>query len=168
MTNIQREIKIDASKAKVWAIVANLGAVQEYHPAVSKSYYTSTATEDVGASRVCELLPMGKVEETAISWNEGESYKLNVTPIEKMPPFKHAVGEIKLVGDENSTTASFSVDYQLKFGAIGSMMDSLMIRQQFEKLIPAVLAGLKHHAETGEEVTFDVLKQARAEHEFAA
>ncbi len=82
MTRISREIRIHAPKEKVWAAIADLGAIQDFHPGVKKSYYTSEQREGVGASRHCDLKPFGFV----------------VSP-------------------------------------------------QFEKIVPAVLAGLKRHVE---------------------
>ena len=58
MTTITQEIRINAPKDRVWAILADLGAVQRFHPGVKKSYYSTTQKEGVGASRVCELLPL--------------------------------------------------------------------------------------------------------------
>ncbi len=159
MTKITGEVKINAPKDKVWPIVADLGAIQVFHPGVSKSYYTSEAKEGIGAARVCELLPMGKVEETAVEWQAGERLVLEIEPMEKAPPFKKALGYISLTEGGPQTTVNMTVEYTLKFGPIGSLMDSMMIRSQFEKIVPRVLQGLKHYAETGEEVTPEVFKR---------
>ncbi len=55
MTQISSEIRINAPKQKVWAIIADLGAVQNFHPDVQKSYYSSENQKGLGTSRVCEL-----------------------------------------------------------------------------------------------------------------
>ncbi len=161
MTSINEEIRINAPKDKVWKLVADLGNVQVFHPGVSKSYYTSNTKEGIGAARICELLPMGKVEETAVEWKDGESLALEIEALEKAPPFKKAIGYISVKEDGAQTLASLRIEYSLKFGPLGKVMDAAMVRSQFNKAIPAVLEGLKHHAETGEEVTADVLKRAR-------
>ena len=43
-------------------------------------------------------------------------------------------------------------EYGMKFGFVGALMDRLMVKKQFSKAIPGILAGLKHYAETGEQV----------------
>lgn len=50
MTGVSREVPIDAPKDKVWATLANLGAIQNYNPMVARSYYTSDTRTGVGAN----------------------------------------------------------------------------------------------------------------------
>lgn len=45
MTHVSSEIRINAPKEKVWPIIADLGAIQNFNPAVNKSYYTSEVKE---------------------------------------------------------------------------------------------------------------------------
>ncbi len=161
MTTIGGEIKVNAPKEKVWKILADLGGVQSFHPGVKKSYYTSDAKEGIGAARVCELLPMGKVEETAVEWHEGESFVLDIASIEKAPPFKKALGYISVSEEGSETLVSMELEYSMKFGPIGALMDIMMVRSQFKKVVPGILQGLKHYTETGEEITPEVLKRVR-------
>ena len=44
----------------------------------------------------------------------------------------------------------------LRFGILGRLMDAMMVRREFTKIVPKVLAGLKHHVETGELVNQEV------------
>lgn len=158
-TEITSEIRINAPKEKVWAIIADLGGVQNFHPGVKKSYYTSANKKGIEASRVCELLPIGSVEESAVQWHEGEGYVLQIFPLEKAPPFKKAFGRFTLKKDGQRTCVIFTVEYSLKFGPIGRLMNKLLVKPQFRKVVPAVLTGLKHYTETGEVVTPEVLKK---------
>jgi hypothetical protein len=73
MTKFTKEIIIESSQQKTWAIIADLGDIYKYNPSVSKSYYTSDKKHGVGASRICELLPAGKVEEVITKWVSGKS-----------------------------------------------------------------------------------------------
>ncbi|MCH8269280.1 MAG: SRPBCC family protein [Acidobacteria bacterium] len=159
MTHLSSEIRIKAPKEKVWAILADLGGIQNFHPGVKKSYYTSETKEGLGASRVCELIPMGKIEESVTEWREGEEITLAIFPKEKAPPFQTAHGRVALRQDGQGTIVTLTVDYALKFGPLGSLMDVLMVRPQFRKAVPGVLAGLKHYAETGELVDRQVFKR---------
>ncbi len=68
MTKSSSEIRIDAPKEKVWEIIADLGGVRNFHPGVKKSYYTSDNSKGLRASRICEFLPGGSVEESATEW----------------------------------------------------------------------------------------------------
>lgn len=161
MTHISSEIRLNAPKEKVWAIWADLGGIQNFHPGVKKSYYTSEKKEGVGASRVCEFIPMGKVEESVTEWREGEEMTLAVFPKEKAPPFKTAHGRFALKPDGQGTVVTFAFDYALKFGPLGRLLDALMVRPQLRKAVPEILLGLKHHVETGEPVDPAVIKRLK-------
>ena len=161
MTSITQEIRINAPKEQVWAILADLGGVQRFHPAVRKSYYTTEKKEGVGASRVCELLPTGEVVETVSAWQEGEYMKIDIVEGKKTPPFKQAYGTFRLREENGQTVVKVALNYGLKYGPIGRLMDVMIVRSQFTKVVPNMLAGLKHYAETGEEVNAAVLKAVR-------
>ncbi len=161
MTTFSSDIHIEAPKDDVWAILADLGGIQKFHPGVKKSYYTTEQLEDRGAARVCELLPMGAVEETVTEWREGEHMVLTIDPLEKAPPFKQAHGRLAVQEEGTGTRVSMTVEYTLKFGWLGKLMDALMVRPQMQKVIPSVLLGLKHYTQTGEEVTPEVLRRVR-------
>ena len=123
---------------------------------------------NVPGMEVCELLPMGAIEETAVEWHDGESYVVSITPMAKAPPFKQARARLALKEENGGTRASMNVEYTLKYGVLGKLMDALMVRSQFQKAIPGVLRGLKHYTETGEEVTPDVLRRVRKTHQSGA
>lgn len=161
MTTITHEVRINAPKEKVWAILADLGGIQTFNPNVSKSYYTSDSKEGVGASRHCDLLPMGAVEEQVIEWRSGESYTIKITEGQKIPPFKHNFGRLSVKEDGRGSIATMHFEYTLKYGFIGALMDRLMVKSQFSKAIPGILVGLKHYAETGEPVDRQVYKRLR-------
>ncbi len=159
MTQISSEIRINAPKEKVWAIIADLGAVQNFHPGVQKSYYSSENQKGLGTSRVCELPNGWAIEERATEWQEGEGFVLESKPLKKSPRFKKAYGRWALKQDAHQTLVTLIVEYTLKFGPFGSLIDALMVRPQFKKIVPRVLAGLKHYAETNEEITPEFLRK---------
>ena len=45
---------------------------------------------------------------------------------------------------------SVTADYKLKFGPVGALMDLLFAKRQFQQAFDGMMAGLKHHIETGE------------------
>ncbi len=150
MTTIIREVKVDVSPEKVWEIMADIGGIQKFNPGVSQSYKTSASNSGLGATRHCDLLPMGSVEERVIAWNEGRDYQIEIYEGKGTPPFKTAVATLAVQPDGDGSQVTMSLTYQLKFGPVGMLMDQMMIKRQFSKAIPGILAGLKYHAETGE------------------
>ncbi len=146
-TVIKEEIKINVPKDKVWNVLSDLSGIQNFHPGVKKSYYVTDQKEGIGAARVCELKPMGSIKETAVEWSEGQLMSLTIESLEKAPPLKNAYGRIKLEKDGNDTVASLEMGYELKFGILGGLMNSMMVKPQFQKVVPAMLKGLKNYCE---------------------
>ena len=147
MTRISGEIHIDAPKDRVWEILADLGGIKSYHPGLTDSYYHPGATKGVGASRHCDLKPFGSIEETAIEWNEGESYTLEIHDGKNVPPFEKTTATLAVRESGAGARATMTLEYSLRFGPVGKVMDRMMVRSQFEKVVPAVLGGLKKYAE---------------------
>lgn len=148
MTRISGEIRINGRPEDVWAAIADLGAIQEFHPGVKKSYYTTELREGVGASRHCDLLPFGSVEERAIDWKNGESLTLEIFDGERIPPFRTARATMSVERADDGTIARLALEYSLRFVVIGSLLDRLLVRPRFQKMVPAVLAGLKRYIES--------------------
>lgn len=153
MTTITKKLEINAPQERVWEVIANLGDIQNYNPMVKKSYYNTEIKSEVGAGRICEFQPMGKVDEKAIEWNQGKSYKLLITPIEKLPFFKQ--GEALFVLNATSTdktTVEVNFEYEYSGGVMGKAMNALMLKKNFSQGFEGVLKGLKKHIEEGETI----------------
>lgn len=160
MTTISNKVQIDASPEQIWEILSDLGEVMNYHPYVNKSYYVSDEKEGVGASRICEFNNGMKLNETAANWQEGEAYDLNVDILEgPKPPVKDSVGTLRVQPNGGGAVVTMEVRYQTKYGPVGSLMDVMMVRPQYSKMVPNILRGLKHYAETGEAVDTGMLDQ---------
>ncbi|MFQ5435276.1 MAG: SRPBCC family protein, partial [Anaerolineae bacterium] len=106
----------------------------------------------VGATRHCDLTLFGaSVEERITDWQAGREYAIEIFDGQKSPPFKTAVARLAVRDDgQGGTIVTGEFDYTLKYGPIGYLMDRFMVRPQFEKAFPRLLAGLKHNCETGE------------------
>jgi len=155
MGTVIKEVEINAPKDKVWSILADIGSVQNYSPGVVKSLSTSDAKNGIGASRHCDLLPMGSVEERVIEWDEGNSYKIEIYEGKKVPFL--GTGKFEVSEIDAKTKVKMTFDYNIKGGIIASIM-GMMMKGKMDKTIEGVLIGLKHHAETGEEVSLKVYK----------
>lgn len=162
MTQIHSEIEINAPKEKVWGILADLSSAERYIANVSKSYYVSEQKEDVGARRVCEFVPMGSVTESVAEWQDGERVTLDIRPGKIGPPFKVANARFAVGQDGDETVVTLTVDYALKFGPLGKLLDALLVRSRMRKAFGDVLLGLKHYSETGEIVSPSVLKRVKS------
>ena len=152
MSRLSYQINIDAGQEKVWKVLADFGGVYKYSPGVSSSHSTSSDKGGVGASRHCDLSPTGSIEERIIEWNEGQSYSLEIYDGKGVPPFKKSVATLAIAPNGHGTVVTATLDYSLKYGPLGALMEALVVKRFLQRGFQALLAGLKHHVETGEEV----------------
>ena len=149
MSKLTKQIRINAPKETVWAKLADLPAVQDYSIGVAKAYWTSETKEGVGAGRHCDLQnPSGFVEERVTEWQQDRVMTIEI--YESNAPLKSAFAHFTLTPDSEGTIVNLRFDYEMKFGPIGALMDLLFVRRLFRKANDTLLAGLKHHIETGE------------------
>ncbi len=161
MGSFSAQARIDAPKDKVWAVLADLGGIHKWNPGVGHSHSTSEAAGGEGATRHCDLVnPKGYLEERAFDWREGEGFKIDI--YETNLPIKRNVVEFRLKEDGDGTIVTVSPEYELKFGPIGALIDSLFAGRQLRKGMDELLAGLKYHVETGEVVDGAVPVQSGA------
>ncbi len=163
MGSFTAQIKIDAPKERVWEVLADLGNIYKWNPGVVHSYSTSEEPGGEEATRHCDVQqgPLkGYLEERAFDWREGEGYKIEI--IDTNFPNKGAVVEFSVKEAKGGTVVEASPVYQLKFGILGYVIDRVFFERQFRKAMAGLLAGLKHHVETGEEVSNKVPKIATA------
>ena len=158
MASVAKRIQVDAPKEQVWAVLANIGAVQDYSPGVVKSYYTSEIREGADASRHCDLLPTGTVEERIVSWRDREQFSIEIYEGTEVPYL--GVSHFKLERNVTQTLVTQVMDYKpaddLPNTLAGGSMAGLV-----GKIVGGNLVGLKHFVETGEEVTREVFKRIR-------
>jgi carbon monoxide dehydrogenase subunit G len=158
MSSVTQGIQIDAPGEKVWAILADIGSVQDYSPGVVKSYYTSDVKVGVGASRHCDLLPTGTVEERIVNWLDRKQYSIEIYDWTDVP--YTGIAEFTVKPSGKGTTVTQSMDYRPTKVATVTLgnrsMEELVIR-----VVEGNLLGLKHFIETGEAVTREVFKRIK-------
>ena len=154
MTTVSREVRINGSKEKVWAALADFSGIYVFNPSVNHSFSLNNQSQGLGAERQCNLTIAGSsIKERVIEWVDGEKMVIEIYDGTKAPPFKEAIATLKVRADgPNHTVVSGSLAYTLKYGLIGRMMDTMMIKPQFGKAWEGLFAGLKKHVETGTEI----------------
>lgn len=79
MASFSTDIKINATKAEVWAVLSDFGGIYRWDPGVRHSYCTSNIEQGTLATRRCELLNgEDYLDERIIEWIEGESFKVEI------------------------------------------------------------------------------------------
>src|SRR5262245_18735786 len=78
MTVIRHEVEARCVPSQVWALLADLEAVQRYNPGVRTARIEGDLRTGLGAARVCELLPKGRVVERVTHREDGRALGLEV------------------------------------------------------------------------------------------
>ena len=151
MSHVQKTQVINAPIGPTWAAVSKLGAVQDWHPNVARATVLTSDDSGVGASRRVEFQDGRGSVETVIEESEQQFTKMDMSaesPLEKIVVTIHTKER-----SAEATEVTFTVDYGMKYGPIGWVIDALMIKRLFRKAFDSALAGLAYHLESGNLVT---------------
>jgi len=147
MTQLQHEIHIAAPREKVWAVLADLEAVQHYNSGIKHAKYISAAREGIGASRQCDFNPKGWVKERVIAWEPQQAVTMEF--YESTLPIEFMRWRTALAPDGTGTRVSQHLEYKIKFGLLGALLDKLVMRRKMDQTLTEVFVSLKQFVETG-------------------
>lgn len=148
MTQLQHKIHIAAPREKVWAVLADLEAVQHYNAGVKHAKYISAVRAGIGAERQCDLQPKGWVKERVIAWEPQQAVTMEL--YESQWPLEFMRWRTALAPDGAGTRVSQHLEYKVKFGLFGALLDKLMMRRKMDQALSEVFVNLKKFVETGE------------------
>jgi ligand-binding SRPBCC domain-containing protein len=146
MATLYNEIIIDAPVDKIWKVLASPDLLEKYDPTVRRSSVISALKTDCGAKRKVEMMDGKNWFEEIITVsrpNESLTYELTACsfPIHNL---KHTYSFRKI---ENQTKVVQIMEYRVKFGLFGKLMDLVMLRKQSDAGIKKFFAGLKNYIE---------------------
>jgi len=147
MTTIRHETRANCPPERVWALLADLEAVQRYNPTVRSATVEGRQRTGVGARRACELVPKGRVVERVTHWEDGRALGLEVAESDWPIHFMRWVTRIEPQG--GATRITQDLEYRVKFGPLGWLLDNLVMKRKLTSTLDAVFAQLVKHAEGG-------------------
>lgn len=149
MSNLAVTIEVNAPAERVWEVVSDFGGVHKFHPLVETSPLLTKNDRGLGAKRRCEFYDKTSIVEEVTKWDEGKSYSVVIS--EASMPLKRANATMRISPiDGDSSEVILAMDYEVKYGPVGKLMDMFMMRRMMGKMFGKVLKGLAHHAATGE------------------
>lgn len=146
MTTLSNAIEIGAPEEKVREIVADVGALGEYDPTVASVEVTSANPTGLGASRKVNMAD-GR------HW-----FKEQLTVCERSGPLTFELTDCNFPirslrhtyafgSDGGRTEVTQVMEYEVKFGLVGRLIDRIVLRRQFDAGVKKFLGGLEQHAE---------------------
>jgi ligand-binding SRPBCC domain-containing protein len=145
MTTLRHEVHANCGPERVWALLADLEAVERYNPGVRAARIEGSTRTGVGAKRVCDLHPNGRVVERVTVWEEQRALGLEVVESPFPIHFMRWVTKIDPRGD--GTVITQDLEYQVKLGPLGWVLDRLVMKRKLRATLDSVFAGLVEHAE---------------------
>jgi hypothetical protein len=145
MTTIDHDIHAACPPERIWALLTDLEAVPRYNRGVRRAAIEGPQRSGVGARRSCELLPKGRVVERVTHWEEGRALGLEVAESDWPIHFMRWVTRVE--PSDGGTRITQSLEYEVKFGPLGWLLDHLMMKRKLSATLDEVLASLVEHAE---------------------
>lgn len=145
MTTIEHEVFAACPPERVWALLADLEAVAKYNPGVTHAAIDGPQREGVGAQRTCALTPSGRVVERVTHWEPGLALGLEVTQSDW--PISSMRWVTRVEPHPRGTRVTQALEYQVKFGPLGWLLDRLVMKRKLTSSLDAVFASLIRHAE---------------------
>ena len=118
MPTLQVTRTTDKSPEALWEVLADFPNIANWYSGLKTSVSTSEAFNGVGATRHCELAPVGAIDERILDWEEGSRVRIAAEKYEKAP-IKHAIADFRIVPDGDQTRLDLSFDFTAKGGVAG-------------------------------------------------
>jgi hypothetical protein len=147
-------VEIDAPMDVVWGELSRIGDIGLNSPTVSRSWLSSEVATGLGATRHMEMsIKDGStLDERVIAWDDGSYMALEVYQLVGVTGVQTMGGDFGLQAAGQHTVLTSTLNYSMTNRVFG-FMNRLVMKRKFAGLWASVLAGYKHHIETGEAVT---------------
>lgn len=145
MSSLHHETLINAPIERVWQVLCDLESVRFYNPLVETVQIVSPNKSGVGSARHCVFKDgkFAKERVTASVPNQSISFDL----YEHQWPLTYMRWTNRLQQEGAQTRLIADTEYAPSMGLMGKLMDTLMMKRQFGKIIAQSLAQMKAHIE---------------------
>lgn len=145
MTTITHHLTARCSPDRLWSVLAELTAVERYNPTVRAARIVGERAQGVGTIRECDLRPKGRLRERVTHWEEGQALGLEVAASDW--PVTYMRWITRLSPDGSGSAIDQQLDYGMKFGPLGWLLNHLVMRRTIRRNVGATLKKLVEVAE---------------------
>ena len=144
---MRKTLTINAPLSAVWEVLADFDNVYTWAPSVEHSHALNDKSQQVGAGRVCSIKGFGKLNEQITQWNENKGIEFTVSDL---GPLKNTLCHFRINPLTATTTElNMTFEYDLKFGLLGKILHSLVMKNRLNTSLDHTLDAFKTRIETG-------------------
>lgn len=143
---LSHQIEIDSSPSQVWETLNNIEAVADYNPQVEKALCITNEKKGVGAGRECTMKDGSKVKERITKVEENKAITMEL--YESNWPVKDMQWRTAIEDKNSKTLVTQKLEYKMKFGALGALMNSLFLQNKMNSTLQEVFESMKSHIES--------------------
>lgn len=145
---------IETPIGEVWDVLDDFGGVARWHYNAASSSLLSPNNQGLGATRKVQMNNGTEVVERVVAYEEGVCTRAEV--IEHDLPLHSAFLTFRLQErSKSSTDVTIEMEFEMKFGPLGWLMDKLVMAPSMRRSHKQVLDGLERHIETGRVIGAD-------------
>ncbi len=146
MTTVTKNKQLTVPRATAWQVLQDLGAVYRYNPFVKSAEMISDRKCGVGARRKCVHHDGTETLEVVTGWVEGRSMDIAIT--ESALPVTSAWAHLSLSDVRGQALVTMTVNYVPRWGVIGQLLDSMLLRDKLGERLETMLDGLDRYLAT--------------------
>ncbi len=159
MQTVSASRRIDVNAQTLWPLIADVRQIAHWHFNIARVDLLSSQPTGMGAARRCNFHDGSSVREDVVALEEGRLVQMQLS--EYSVPMKHLELELALRPISTSATeAMLTLRYVVKYGPLGWLLGATAVRKQLRGVAAKLLAGLDHHASTGQDVGKDFFAKA--------
>lgn len=145
MIKLKNTACIEASVTAVWAVLADLEAIENWVEPIERARCEGEIDRGVGSMRVCELTNGITIHEQWTHWDEGRSFEYHAVG---MPLVANARNRWTVVPEGMKTLVISEAEIEVKGGWLGKIFEPLL-RIPMKAMGPRSMASLKYLVEHG-------------------
>lgn len=130
--------RMSASPGSVWDLYADFPNLADHWSGLRATRAIGDRTGGVGARRRVKLKPVGSMDETVTTWDEGRRIDTQNQPSWSVP-FKQAESTLTLEPDDGGTLVAFDYRYVPRGGPLGRitgpLIDKMLMRSFTDMLV---------------------------------
>lgn len=146
MSTLHHEILIHAPLDRVWDVISDLESVKHYNPLVQSVRTISPNKTGAGAARHCVFKDGKFAKERITAISPQQSVSMEMYEHEWPIAYMRWTTRISAQGDKVALVSD--TEYAPSMGIFGKLLDAVIMKRQFYKVIGQTLAQMKAYIES--------------------